>query len=134
MISADTFAQNQRTLIVEDEPLLTLLLEEMLQEIGCQVAGTASSFDEAMEKVKTLEFDVAVVDLNLNGRQSDPILQTLIGRGRPFVISTGYGIHSLPLTLRDKPILHKPFQASALQAALRAALTCRPQDNNSGGE
>src|SRR5689334_15730103 len=107
MASTKGSIKNQRALIIEDEPLVALLLEETLTEIGCRVVAVAPNFDDAMEKAKSLEFDVAVVDLNLNGRQTVPILQILDHCRRPFVISTGYGTSNLPVWLRDKPVLQK---------------------------
>lgn len=111
-----------RVLIVEDESMVAMLLEDSLAEIGCEVVGLASRFDEAMEKARSLSFDVAVLDVNLNGQRTFPIAEALMERGIAFVFATGYGAGSLPPSLRTAPILEKPFQQRDLERVIRAAL------------
>jgi DNA-binding NtrC family response regulator len=99
-----------------------MLIEDILADIGCEVAGLASRFDDAMGKAKELSFDVAVLDVDLNGRRTFPIAEALLSRGTPFVFATGYGTTSLPAKLQAVPILEKPFEQADLEIALRAAL------------
>src|SRR5262245_45719685 len=75
----------RRVLVVEDESMVTMLLLDLLNEIGCEVAGTASRLGEAMNKALTLAFDVAILDVNLNGEMSFPLANALLARGRPLV-------------------------------------------------
>ena len=49
-----------RLLIVEDESLVSMLIEDMLAEIGCMVVGIAARLDEALAKASTLAFDAAI--------------------------------------------------------------------------
>jgi CheY-like chemotaxis protein len=112
----------RRVLLVEDESMIAMLLEDTLAEIGCEIAGTASRFDDAIEKAKSLSFDVAILDVNLNGRKTYPIAEVVGERGLPFVFATGYGLDSLPPLLQKNPVLKKPFQQQDLERALRAAL------------
>ena len=112
----------RRVLVIEDESLVMMLLEDTLAEIGCEVAGLASRIPDAMEKAKSLSFDIAILDVNLNGEPSFPIADALVDRGTPFVFATGYGAASLPAALQGVPILQKPFQQSDLERALRAAI------------
>src|SRR5512142_1062490 len=93
----------RRILVVEDEAMLSMLLEDILEGLGCEVAGTASRFDEAMRRVDTLDFDAALLDVNLNGTYSVPIAEKLAQRGVPFVLATGYGTQ-LPGTVPAAPI------------------------------
>jgi CheY-like chemotaxis protein len=99
-----------------------MLLEDTLAEIGCKVAGLASRFNDAMKKASSLSFDVAILDVNLNGQETFPIAEALNERGLPFVFATGYGSASLPSQLQHAPVLQKPFQQSELERALGAAL------------
>jgi CheY-like chemotaxis protein len=115
----------RRVLVIEDESLLVMLLEDFLESIGCVVAGVASGFPAALEKAQALSFDVAILDVNLNGRQSFPIAEALVGRNLPFVFATGYGVAALPPALRDAPVLQKPFQQRQLEQALRQALAAK---------
>jgi CheY-like chemotaxis protein len=113
-----------RILVVEDESLVAMLIEDSLIDIGCEIAGIASQVDEAMSKVSSLEFDAAILDVNLNGAQTDPVANALIERGIPFIFATGYGAAGLPELLQSAPVLGKPFQRSDLERALKIALNC----------
>ena len=112
----------RRVLLVEDESLIAMLLEDILSDIGCEVAGLASRLQVAMEMANSLDFDIAILDVNLHGQRTIPIAQALIDRRKPFVFATGYGATSLPAQMEGVPILHKPFQQHDLEQALRAAL------------
>ncbi|MBV8450341.1 MAG: response regulator [Hyphomicrobiales bacterium] len=112
----------RRVFLIEDESLVAMLIEEALTELGCEIAGVASRFGEAMEKAKSLSFDVAILDVNLNGEQTFPIAEILLDRGVPFVFATGYGATDLAAPLQDVPVLAKPFQQHDLERALCAAI------------
>jgi len=112
----------RRVLVVEDEYMVTMLLQDLLEQIGCEVAGAASRLGEAIDKADTLAFDVAILDVNLNGESTFSLADTLLGRGRALVFATGYGAASLPPNLRSLPILQKPFQQEELAEALSQAL------------
>ena len=115
----------RRVLVVEDETLITMLLEDALDEMGCELAGAASRYQDAMDKATSLAFDVAILDVNLSGEKTFPIAAALAERGVPFVFSTGYGAGSLPAPLQKTPILHKPFQLLDLERALHAAMDAK---------
>jgi CheY-like chemotaxis protein len=113
----------QRVLLIEDEALVMMLLEDTQTEIGCEIGGVASRVDETVEKVASLSFDIAVLDVNLKGRQTFDAARCIAGRGIPFAFATGYGAASLLADFRDISILQKPFQQRDLEAALRVALS-----------
>ncbi|WIM09307.1 response regulator [Enhydrobacter sp.] len=122
----------KQVLIVEDEFLVTMLIEDALGGLGCTVAGTAARFDEALEKARSLAFDVAILDVNLDGRRTFPIAELLAGHGRAFVFATGYGADRLPPALAGTPILPKPLQPGDLAQALQAALAVKDPSLRSG--
>lgn len=115
----------RRVLVIEDESLITMLLEDALDSMGCELVGTAARYQDAMDKATSLSFDVAILDVNLGGEKTFPIAEALIVRGVPFVFSTGYGAGSLPESLQKTPILHKPFQLRDLERALSAAMDAK---------
>jgi len=125
MEEPDVELTGRRVLLIEDEALVMMLLEDTLAETGCEIAGMASRVDEALEKANSLSFDVAVLDVNLNGRQTFDVARCIRERGIPFVFATGYGAASLMAGFQDVPILQKPFQQRDLEGALRLALTGR---------
>ena len=75
-----------------------------------------------MEAAKTAEFDLAILDVNLNGQPISPVADALVARGTPFVFATGYGERGLPEPYRDRPMLKKPFQIDGLKQMLETAL------------
>lgn len=122
MAVAEPDLRGRRVLVVEDESRIAMLIRDTLEDIGCEVVATATRFDDALEKAISLPFDVALLDVNLNGEPSYPIAQALAERGRAFVFATGYGVSNLPAALHDAPVLQKPFMRRDLERALRAAL------------
>ncbi len=122
MTSAPGPRQAKRVLIVEDELMIRMLLEDMLSELGYSIAAEAGRIDEALEAAKTAEFDLAILDVNLNGQTIAPVAEALVARGMPFVFATGYGERGLPEAYRDRPTLKKPFQMDGLSRTLQSAL------------
>ena len=122
MALAATDLAGLRVLVIEDEAMVAMLIQDTLAEIGCEVIGVASRLNDAIEKAKSLAFDIAILDVNLNGRQTVPIAASLAERGVAFVVATGYLAASLPESLQRVPILQKPFRQRDLERALRAAL------------
>jgi CheY-like chemotaxis protein len=112
--------QAKRVLVVEDEPMIRMLLEDMLGELGYTVAAEAARIEEALEATKNAHFDVAILDANLNGEPALPVADALVARGTPFVFATGYG--ELPKPYRDRPTLRKPFQIDGLKGMLQSTL------------
>jgi len=115
--------QGLKVLIVEDESMVSMLMADMLQDLGCTVVGTVARFDDALRQATNdPAFDVALLDVNLNGKQTFPIAEQLAARGVRFIFATGYGEGILPQSLQGGPILQKPFELEALQKALRRAV------------
>jgi CheY-like chemotaxis protein len=111
-----------RALIVEDESMLTMFIEDALADLGCSVAAIASRVDQARAKAATADFDVAILDVNLNGGSTYPIAEVLLSKNIPFVFATGYGAAGIPQSLRQAPVLTKPFTQEQLAQALAEAL------------
>jgi CheY-like chemotaxis protein len=121
MTSGEISAGGKRVLVVEDELMIRMLLQDMLTDLGYTLAGEAGRIDEAMALARDGEFDVAILDVNLNGQPISPVVEILVARGLPFVFATGYGQRGVPEPYRQRPTLQKPFQADALAQAIEAA-------------
>jgi CheY-like chemotaxis protein len=119
---AQPVTSSKRVLVVEDELMIRMLLEDMLGELGYTVAAEAARIDEALEATKTAEFDLAILDVNLDGQPISPVVDALVARGTPFVFATGYGERGLPEPYRNRPTLKKPFQMEGLKQMLESAL------------
>ncbi len=121
MTLGDKLAAGQlrgRILVVEDEFLIRMLLEEMLTDLGYELAGVAGRVDEASELAKKAEFDLAILDVNLDGQDVYPVADIVAKRGLPFMFVTGYGGRGLPEAYRSRPTLQKPFQLDELKKML----------------
>jgi CheY-like chemotaxis protein len=112
---------NRRVLVVEDEVLVGMLIEEMLRELGYEIAGLSTHLDQAVALARAASFDIALLDINLNGQQSFPVADAVRARGLPFLFATGYGSRIVPDPYRDVPILQKPFSLAELKGALERA-------------
>ena len=119
---ADAATSRRHIFVVEDELMIRMLLEDMLGELGYTVAAAAANMNEALEAAKNADFDLAILDVNLNGEPVSPVADALVARGVPFVFATGYGEHGLPEPYRDRPTLKKPFQLDGLKLVLQNAL------------
>ena len=113
----------RRVLLVEDEALVAMLLETILEDMGCIPVGPAASVEDGLVMANDAEsLDAALLDVNVAGRQVFPIAEALKTRGVPFVFSTGYGESGLPDAWRGHPTVQKPFTESAIRAALMKAM------------
>jgi two-component SAPR family response regulator len=111
-----------RVFIVEDEFAVLLLVEDMLAELGCEIVGTASRLPEAQAAAESVACDLAILDMNIDGKSVVPVAEMLLGRGLPVVFCTGYGRSGLDPRFRDLPVLQKPYQIGDLEAVLDQAL------------
>ena len=116
-----------RILIVEDEPLIAMTLEDMLDELGYEVAGTASRVDEALALIGRDMPDGAVLDVNLGREKIDPVADLLQKHNCPFIFATGDGRAGLPVAHEKRPFVAKPFRLLDLEQALKAAIPVRSQ-------
>lgn len=107
-----------RVLVVEDESLIAMLVEDGLETLGYEVVGPVGTVDAALRIVEQMQFDLALLDINLGGKQSFPIAEALEARGIPYVFLTGYDKSSLPPAFQHRFGLQKPFRMSALRQAL----------------
>jgi CheY-like chemotaxis protein len=107
-----------RILIVEDEMLVAMNIEDMLLELGHEVAGIAGRIGPALSLAREGSFDAAMLDVNLAGDTSFPVADILVERGIPFLFATGYGIDGILPEYRSRPVLQKPFRAADLARAI----------------
>jgi CheY-like chemotaxis protein len=112
----------RRIFVVEDEFLIRMLLEDMLTDLGYDLVGMAGRVDEAAEMAQTKDFDLAILDVNLDGQDVYPVADLIGKRGLPFMFVTGYGGRGLPDNYRNRPTLQKPFQLDELKRMLAQLL------------
>jgi CheY-like chemotaxis protein len=117
----------RRVLVVEDEVMVSWVLEDMLAELGCEVVGPAARIDQALAIVDMETIDLAILDVNLNGKKSFPVADALVAKGVPFVFSTGYNRDGIPDTYKVYPMMQKPYALVNLSGALEGLITVKSE-------
>jgi CheY-like chemotaxis protein len=112
-----------KVIVVEDEAIVAMLLEQMLEDLGCTVTGTASQLASAVTLVNDSDADVAILDMNLSGHRVDPVARILVEKAMPFIFASGYGEDGLSAEWRGRPVLPKPFRLEELRLALIKAIS-----------
>jgi CheY-like chemotaxis protein len=108
-------------LVVDDESMIAMLLEDMLLDLGCTLAGSAGSVAQSLAIIEAAKrsLDGAFLDINLRGELVYPVADALTARGVPFVFVTGNTAHGIDIRYAAVPVLSKPFPAVAIEHALR---------------
>lgn len=108
-------------LLVEDEPLIAMMLEDLLDSLGHGIAGTADTVDAALAQVEGGGFDLAILDVHLRGGEASwPVADALADRGIPFLLASGGGTEIPPPRHAAAPRLAKPFTMTDVERALNA--------------
>src|SRR6478609_3162619 len=116
-----------KVLVLEDETLVSMMVEDMLLDLGCEVVGPFAKLDQALAFLDSGDgqVDAALLDVNLGGVRSFPMAEALAGKGVPFVFTTGYDESGLPDVWRGRPTLRKPFMMGEMAEALKKALPAK---------
>lgn len=123
----DNVLFGRRVLVVEDEMLVLIMMEDMLADLGCKSVTSAATVEKALALIDAQAFDVALLDMNLDGNDSHPVAEALSARGVPFVYSTGNTGQNLRDGYSDRPVLRKPYKYEEL-AAILASVRLAPID------
>jgi CheY-like chemotaxis protein len=116
-----------RILIVDDEPMISLLLEDWVEELGHEVVGPACNVASALALIGSASPDAAIVDVSLRGESGYPIAEHLAERKIPFVFATGHAGGSLPPPFEDAPMLGKPFDFAAVETVIARMKELMPE-------
>ena len=116
--------RDERILVVEDEPLVSMLVEDELRGAGAEVLGPVPTVRDALRLVEAAAADggisAAVLDINLDGQRVAPVADRLAALGVPFVFATGYGETCDTGGHADARVLRKPFSPRTLIDAVEA--------------
>ena len=124
--------EDLRILIVEDDVLLAMELEDFLRDLGCEVVGPFARLDKGMEAAEREELDGAILDLNLRGELSFPLIDRLREQNVPVVLCSGYAdLPGMKERLNGTPSLAKPYSFDSLRALLRSNIVAQGMN---GGE
>ena len=113
---------NRSILIVEDEPLIAMMLEDFILSLGHDVRGPCESVSEAMRALDGDPFDLAILDVNLKGESVWPVASALRGRGIPFVLASGGHVEPPPGEFANVPMIEKPYTIDRVTPIIDAVL------------
>jgi DNA-binding response OmpR family regulator len=108
-------------LIVEDEPLIAMMLEDFLLSLGHAVCGSCDSVSAALEAVDKVPFDLAILDVNLKGENVWPVATALREKGTPFVLASGGHVDPPPPEFKNAPMIEKPYTIDRVTPIIEAA-------------
>lgn len=114
-----------RILILDDEPLIAMMLQEWLTDLGCEPVGPAHTVDAALALLDDGRIDGAILDVTLGAANSYPVADALLQRAIPFIFATGHDADSMDQRFRHITMLAKPFDFKAVNTVI-AKLTTKP--------
>jgi DNA-binding response OmpR family regulator len=112
----------KRVLVVEDELLISMLIEDILVDAGCRIVGPFTNLADALLAARNEVADIALLDVNLRGEKVYPAADLLTKRGIPFLFLSGYGADAIPNNHPEWRVCSKPFNIADLTAALIARM------------
>ncbi len=112
---------SRRILIVEDEPLIAMMLEDFLESLGHSISATCDSVAGALAEAEKGGFDLAILDVNLKGQNVWPVASRLREQGVPFVIASGGHVDPPPAEFASVPLIEKPYTVDRVTPAINAA-------------
>jgi CheY-like chemotaxis protein len=107
-----------RILVCDDEPLISMMLQEWLTELDCETVGPASSVQTALTLIENTPPDAAILDLSLGGEDSYSVAMDLRSRRIPFAFATGYADKALDTAFKGELVVAKPFDFEAIKSLL----------------
>ncbi|MCF2514042.1 response regulator [Sphingomonas sp. G124] len=109
-------------LIVEDEPLIAMMLEDFILSLGHEVSGSCDSVGAALREIENGECDLAILDVNLKGESVWPVATALRKKGTPFVLASGGHVDPPPAEFANVPMIEKPYTIDRVTPIIEAVL------------
>jgi CheY-like chemotaxis protein len=119
-MSSEVTPRSLSIFLVEDEPLILMMVADMIQDLGHTVTAKACDLKHAISLAETAAFDVAILDFKLQGEHVEPVAEILSRRNLPFIFASGYSEQGCANCFGGRPVLRKPFILSQLAEALQA--------------
>jgi CheY-like chemotaxis protein len=111
--------------LVEDEALIRMMLADMVEELGHRVIAEAGNVAEARSLAETEDYDLAILDINLQGINVRPVAEAIAARSLPLLFLSGYGSAGLPEGFEGAPVLSKPCTSELLKNKIDSVLSSR---------
>ena len=117
---AESGLKGRRILVVEDSPVVGPFTADMIEELGCEVVGTAPNMAAGRQLVEAGGFDAALMDVHIRGERVFPLCEILDAKEIPFVFTSGYADWHMPEKWHDRPRVQKPYTLKQVESALKA--------------
>lgn len=124
--SGQRFLDRLSVLVVEDEAIISFLIEDMLSELGASDVRHAGTLADALAQLDARPPDIAVLDVNLGGERVYPVAERLDAAGIRFIFMTGYGRSGMDPRWSARSVVQKPFNLETMASALKDVLDSRP--------
>lgn len=111
--------------LVEDETLIRMMLVQIVEDLGHRVVAEAASVDDGRSRAEIEDYDLAILDINLQGFNVRPVAEAISQRGLPFFFLTGYGSRGVPDEFKQLPVLDKPCTPEQLRSTIDSVLSQR---------
>jgi CheY-like chemotaxis protein len=111
-----------RVLLVDDEVLIRMMVSDMLGDLGHVVIAEHGELDQSLLLARSADFDLAILDVNLNGTRIDPVAEAIIARRIPLILATGYSSPSVATRYPQIPRLRKPYGVEELERVIDHAM------------
>jgi CheY-like chemotaxis protein len=110
-----------QVLIVEDQPLISMMMEEMAVDLGWDTASVYTS-DDALKQLSRIHPTLAILDILLGTTDCLAVAEQCRALNIPIVFATGLSANEIPKDCRGDPILTKPFSEDDFASALHTAI------------
>ena len=119
----DVLQPFRSVMILEDDGLLSLMLEDLVRGEGLAEVHVCRDVKGALEVVEAAALDCAILDVSLHHGPNYDVADALAARGIPFMFCTGLSLNDIVERHRHRPILPKPYGDAEFKAAFAAALS-----------
>ena len=109
-----------RILLVEDELLLAQTITSILTSVNHIIVATAGEMDKTLQSSSAAKIDLAIIDININGTSSEPIVRKLTEQEIPVLLISGISVKQRPPWSEAYRLLYKPFRINELLDAIYA--------------
>lgn len=113
-------------LVVDDEPLVSMLIADWLAELGYHVVGPVGKVRDAMQLIEEARLDGALLDVNLGTSDSFTLADAVRAKGIPLAFITGHVSGTLPPRFKGSPVLSKPFEFDAMRELVAGLFPTSP--------
>jgi DNA-binding response OmpR family regulator len=112
----------RRVLVLEDEPLISMMMRDWLAELGYETLGPAETVQAALALIESTQPDAAILDISLGNQDCYPVADRLQDQAVPFAFATGRSGDSIVIRHRSAPRLAKPFTFEAVGGVISKLL------------